>query len=251
MDYTDYLQGATNSHFWFRAKLDLIKVLTAKILVKPNQKVLIVGAGTGEELKLLEKSSEVYIIDIDEKALELIPRGLCKEKRRGDICCSSFEDNFFDLVLCFDVLEHIADDKLALLEISRLLKTEGKFIFTVPAYNFLYSPHDTALRHFRRYSRNSLRKKLSYFKQIKCGYWFSALFFPVLLKRVIKDNYFNFKREILPDSALKLPAAINGLFYKILSLENFCIGHNLGLPFGLTLYGVYQNNKIIFQDAGR
>lgn len=251
MDYTDYLQGATDKHFWFRGKLGLIETLTAKSLVNPGQKILVVGAGTGEELKLLSKCSEVYIIDIDEKALMMIPQGLYKEKRKEDICSSSFKEDFFDLVFCFDVLEHIADDELALSKISRLLKKNGRLVFTVPAFNFLYSRHDTALRHFRRYDQRSLKKRLSLFKQVKSGYWFSVLFFPVFLKRAVMDKCFNREKGTLPDSALKLPSPINNLFYAILSLENFFIRHNLGLPFGLTLYGIYQNNKTDLRDEHR
>lgn len=49
-----------------------------------------------------------------------------------DICHTSFPPGAFDFILSSDVLEHVPDPQSALCEINRILKPEGKFIFTVP-----------------------------------------------------------------------------------------------------------------------
>ncbi len=49
-----------------------------------------------------------------------------------DLMKLSYEDNYFDIVLTSDVLEHVPDYRQALNEISRVLKPDGCFIFTVP-----------------------------------------------------------------------------------------------------------------------
>ncbi len=52
-----------------------------------------------------------------------------------DLMKLSYIDNDFDIVLTSDVLEHVPDYKRALAEISRILKADGAFIFTVPWLN--------------------------------------------------------------------------------------------------------------------
>ena len=45
-----------------------------------------------------------------------------------------YEDNFFDLIICSEVLEHLDDYHAALKEIYRVLKPAGKFLPSVPSY---------------------------------------------------------------------------------------------------------------------
>ncbi|MFC7479995.1 class I SAM-dependent methyltransferase [Luedemannella flava] len=61
-----------------------------------------------------------------------------------------------DLVIALDVLEHIDDDARAAAEIDRVLRPGGTLIASVPCDMRLWSPHDVALGHVRRYTRESL-----------------------------------------------------------------------------------------------
>ena len=63
----------------------------------------------------------------------------------------------FDLITCLDVIEHVADDRVALAELHRVCRPGGFMLVTVPAYQALWSRHDEANHHYRRYSRGSLR----------------------------------------------------------------------------------------------
>ena len=59
----------------------------------------------------------------------------------------------FDLILCLDVIEHVADDLEFLTDLGRrFLRPGGKLLCSVPAWPVLFSRHDVALRHFRRYT---------------------------------------------------------------------------------------------------
>jgi len=66
----------------------------------------------------------------------------------------------FDLILALDVLEHIEDDRGAVDRVTELLAPGGRFLVTVPALPCLWSLHDVAHHHFRRYTRASLSKLL-------------------------------------------------------------------------------------------
>jgi SAM-dependent methyltransferase len=62
----------------------------------------------------------------------------------------------FDSVVYIDVLEHIEDDREELRRASALLRPGGHLIVLAPAHQFLYSPFDKAIGHYRRYSRHDL-----------------------------------------------------------------------------------------------
>lgn len=151
------------------------------------------------------------------------------------MCSIPFKDGFFDEVVAFDVLEHIEDDGKAVQEIRRVLKDNGSLIFTVPAFNFLFSSHDRALNHFRRYNTHMIHHLLRNFTRIYVSFWVFSLFIPVALQRMVKKNEANPRVHYS-----SLPAFINAIFYKILTIENWLIQKGVSLPFGTTLCGVYK-----------
>ncbi len=63
----------------------------------------------------------------------------------------------FDTILYLDVLEHIEDDRGQAERASRLLNPGGHLIVLAPAHQCLFSPFDTAIGHYRRYSLKQLR----------------------------------------------------------------------------------------------
>ena len=77
----------------------------------------------------------------------------------SDISDWSGEDKF-DCIILGDVLEHIEDDKAAMRKIHGMLTPNGCIVVNVPAYQALFSKHDVALGHKRRYSNRELKGKL-------------------------------------------------------------------------------------------
>lgn len=67
----------------------------------------------------------------------------------------------FDLVLLLDVLEHVQDDAAFLRDVLARLRGGGTVIVSVPAWPWLYGPHDVHLGHCRRYSPAGARRLLS------------------------------------------------------------------------------------------
>jgi SAM-dependent methyltransferase len=202
---------------------------------KKGLNILDVGVGTGDELEILQEYGTIDVIDICPDALEIIPEDFVGIKRCLDICETNLPSESYDIVVAFDVLEHIKKDNEAMDEIKRLLKSDGFFIYTVPAFDFLFSNHDRALGHIRRYSRSELNELSSGMLMIKTGYWMFSLFLPVALKRLISKSDKSEKSDLK-----KLPEVINEVLYRILTFENVMIRKGLIFPFGLTMFGIYK-----------
>jgi SAM-dependent methyltransferase len=63
----------------------------------------------------------------------------------------------FDTILYMDVLEHIADDKHEMEQAARLLAPGWCLVILAPDHQFLFSPFDAAIGHYRRYGLKALR----------------------------------------------------------------------------------------------
>ncbi|MGD2080511.1 MAG: class I SAM-dependent methyltransferase [Nitrospirota bacterium] len=231
MDYGDYKAGASSDFFWFRGKRGLIKVLLGKAGVRKSSRILNVGAGTGDDLSVLRAFGEVFVVDVLSEALDMVPEGVAAEKKVGDASELDYPEGFFDVVVAFDLLEHVEEDAKAVGEIYRVLKPGGKFLFTVPAFNFLFSEHDRRLGHFRRYSKKSLSQLLGDFDSVKMGYWMSTLFFPLAVQRLVL-------RGRRGGSFPRLPKLLDRIFYGFLETENALIRAGLPMPVGSTIYGL-------------
>ena len=250
MDYKDLQAGQNKENFWFKSKNNLIEVLMQKIclatpdLAKRDKnekrlKILNVGAGAGADLKILNKFGNVYVVDINQNALLFVDKKLCVEKRLADACSLPYDNNFFDIVVSFDVFEHIKNDKRAVSEIYRVLKDNGALIFTAPAFQFLFSSHDKALNHQRRYNKKNIKLLLYKFSNLKIFYWNFLLFIPIAAIRL-----FNKKASPKIDNANLYPW-LNALFYKLLSVDNFLIKNGISMPIGLSIAGFcYKLSKL-------
>lgn len=113
-----------------------------------GKRVLVVGAGTGGEVVVLHRrGADVYGIEPDEKAYEIVclktkQLGLKDDKvlKHGaeDI---PFPDDYFDFVYCYTVLEHVQDIERALDEMVRVSNPRGYVFIQTPDYRFPYEGH--------------------------------------------------------------------------------------------------------------
>ncbi len=67
----------------------------------------------------------------------------------------------FDSIVCFNVLEHVGDDEVALRTFHELLAPGGCVLLLVPAHEWLSSPFDRAVGHERRYTAAPMRALLA------------------------------------------------------------------------------------------
>lgn len=227
----DIREAGTKSDFWIRAKIRLIDILLSSLKTK-DARILDLGCGTGEDLPTLNRYGTVDVIDTDRKTLDMLPRHLYAEKRQGSAEKIDFPSNSFDIVAAFDVIEHVKDDKKAMIEIRRVLRDGGYFVFTVPAFQQFYSAHDKALGHYRRYNKPMLRQLFDGLEIKKLDYWNSSLFLPMSIFRIVR------KGSDTADTSLNLPFITNELLYYVLCGEDLLAKTGLPMPFGLTIYGV-------------
>jgi SAM-dependent methyltransferase len=79
---------------------------------------------------------------------------------RGAATAQPVDAHRLDLEGAIDVLEHILDHDTAVPEVHRALRPDGTFLIAVPADPRLWSEHDVAVDHVRRYTRVTLREVL-------------------------------------------------------------------------------------------
>jgi SAM-dependent methyltransferase len=128
--------------------------------------VLEVGAGLGANTELL-KSARVVSWTCLEPDPELVQRMRAAFLGRAILAdCHILQGSTsvmaspaqFDAVLYMDVLEHIDDDRGELERAARLTRRGGFMIVLAPAHQWLYTPFDESIGHFRRYTRTSLAR---------------------------------------------------------------------------------------------
>ncbi|MCS7093221.1 MAG: class I SAM-dependent methyltransferase [Patescibacteria group bacterium] len=178
----NFLQSEIDPAFLERARYILEKVETLK-----PKKVLDAGCGRGFYLKALTYFPfirEIHGIDINDHYLKIANQITSDDSRvfvkKQSIQKTSYQDNYFDLIICSEVIEHLKDDVGALRELKRVLKDKGYLIITVPneEFPFLWDPLNWILMKFfkihvnkntwwlagiwadheRLYSSNNLRK---------------------------------------------------------------------------------------------
>ena len=89
------------------------------------------------------------------------------------------EAGWADAVLLLDVLEHLDDDVAALVTARRALRPSGLLVITVPAYRWLWSGHDVALGHRRRYTARELSRVVERAElAVVHASYFNTLLFP-------------------------------------------------------------------------
>jgi SAM-dependent methyltransferase len=214
---------AREDHFWMqwrlRAFLEQLKAL--KVDLNAPCKVLEIGCGDGVLRRQLEASSSWVIdgADINMEALNRTPLV------RGD---TFFYDIFdrrsefagsYDVIILFDVLEHIADEKAFLDAVRFHLKKDGMLYINVPALQGLFSRYDEAVGHLRRYDKAMMATLAGSagLEMVNMRYWgFSMLPLLSLRRAMVKNeipSQATIKRGFEPPGALanKAMKALMGL----------------------------------------
>lgn len=153
----DRMEAIDSEHWWFVARRRIVAGLVAAFAPKRPLRLLEVGAGTGSNLAMLQTFGTVDAIEPDEgaRAIAAARSGIAVG---GGYLPGGVDlpDATYDVVLLLDVLEHVEDDLGALQLLRRKMAPGGRLILTVPAAPWMWSGHDVAHHHHRRYTRATL-----------------------------------------------------------------------------------------------
>ncbi|NMO56900.1 methyltransferase domain-containing protein [Actinoplanes sp. TBRC 11911] len=156
-DEVTKLAALEDRHWWYAERRSLVsKQLKRLGPPKPGDQALDIGSAAGGNSAVLARHGwSVTAADLSTTAVTLAAsRGI--RVVNSDITRLPVKTESLGLVTAFDVLEHVPDDKSAIGEIYRVLRRGATTLITVPASMSLWSQHDVAVGHVRRYSRAEL-----------------------------------------------------------------------------------------------
>ncbi|CCO09090.1 class I SAM-dependent methyltransferase [Desulforamulus hydrothermalis] len=219
------------SHWWYKGRREIIGQVI-KPYLQPAMKILDAGCGAGGNMEYMLKYGSVVGVDI---APEMVKH--CRKKGLSAYCESitalPFADHVFDLVICLDVLEHLADERAALAELTRVVRPGGVVVVSVPAFNWLWGEHDILNNHYRRYNYGQLNRLVKEFPlSIERTTYFNFFLLPIVWAvRQFKNSlpgFLNKRTDLYLGSG-----RLNRLFYQVLKIEQlilvFC-----NLPVGVS-----------------
>ena len=225
-----------NEHWWFLTRRKIIAdIIDKKVNKSKNSILLDFGCGTGGVLDELSKKYITYGADMSELAI-----GFCRKRNLNNIFTNDhFFNNLeykgkFDIITALDVIEHVDEDKELLKRLKDLLADDGSIVITVPAYQFLFGPHDITNMHKRRYTRKTFKRvvedagykiyKLSYFNTIVAP----LIIFRRLLVKILGEQDEHSADDDIPNKFF------NTVLKFIFGLEKYLLPY-ISMPFGISI----------------
>jgi SAM-dependent methyltransferase len=224
----EYLAAAENKHWWFRARNRAI-VWILRSRVYGIKSFLEVGCGTGfvisgiaEAFPALELEATEYFEDGLVFARQRLPQ--CRVRQLDATAMA--EQNAYDCIGSFDVIEHIDADECVLSNFKKALRPGGFLLLTVPQHPWLWSSADDYAHHVRRYTYPELRRKVlhSGFRIEYCTSFVSLLLPLMALQRLSSRN-----QNYNPDDEFKINPLLNAALYLVMQIELTLL--RLGLRF--------------------
>jgi len=227
------MRSLENVHWWFGGRRYLVRGLIRRLGLR-NPVILDAGCGTGFARRELAEAGTVIGLDACEAAFT--PQA---DSHQVGGCIAlieraPFAHDTFDLVVAMDVLEHLEDDGPALREIHRVCRPNGYLFVTVPAYEWLWSRHDDALGHRRRYSAAELAAKVreAGFAVCSSSYLVTAVFPCAAAYRILRRRSV---QEPVTSDLFPVPRPLNFILKLVMRIECW-LAWRMNLPFGLTAF---------------
>lgn len=227
-----------DTHWWFASRRAIVDRIIGRLELPRDAAILEPGCGTGGNFPMLARRGRLFAIDADESAIGFAQaRSLARVARAFLPGTIPFGDQLFDLIVMTDVLEHLDDPAGSLRALHERARPGGWLLLTVPAMAWLWSDHDVAHHHRRRYGAAELRALVT-----TAGFdvnylsYYNFLLFPLiagarLLQRLRAGDRDGINHR--HDLAMP-PAAINSMLTRLFSSERHIIG-TARIAFGVSL----------------
>jgi SAM-dependent methyltransferase len=232
--YTAAYADLHRRHWWWRVRerilLDRIRELRGDRA--RSARILDIGCGAGLLFDALEQFGHVEGIESDRIAVE--QSGRWRSRIHLGTLDTFTADSAFDLILALDVVEHVRTPETMLRQAARLLAPDGRMLITTPAFQWLWTSHDTLNHHFKRYTAAEMRRvgRNAGLEPIETRYLFQSLIVAKLLVRA---------REALRpslDSVPRIPTPmLNRALERWFRAENAVAGW---LPFGSSVMAIVR-----------
>lgn len=238
------LHALEADHWWYRGMRAIYTRLLCRNMHAKAVSVLDIGCGSGGNFPVLAPYGPVVGLDLAAVALELWP-----ERPAGLVQASAvaipFENSSFDLVTLLALVEHVDDDIGVLREAARVCTPEGIVMVNVPAYQFLWTDHDEANRHIRRYRARELTEKArsAGLRVVTMSYANTFLFPVALVTRSIQRVHQRIVHTGTPRvDMFPVPEPLNTWLAQLLSLEGLLMNW-IRLPFGVSIVAILAPDK--------
>lgn len=236
MDASIYARMAEidGAHWWFAARRRIIAALIeAQAPKKSGMRILEVGCGTGSNLALLQGYGTVDAIEPDDFARAFASDRSGVAVKGGYLPDGvALDDSYYDFIVLLDVLEHIPGDLEALRALRRKLAPGGRLMVTVPANPWMWSDHDVAHHHQRRYTAATLVDVFA-----RAGFrarhrtHFNTLLFPLIVG--VRALHKLTGKKGGDDDAMPSPF-VNRMLDRLFGAERYLVARG-SLPFGVSL----------------
>ncbi|MCY7398729.1 MAG: class I SAM-dependent methyltransferase [Sphingomonas bacterium] len=234
----DRMAELDQQHWWFTARRRILSEVIRRVVRPPAKaRILELGCGTGHNLDMLGAFGSVEASELDDHARALASKRLGRAIEQAALPdLSRFPADSYDMVALLDVLEHVVDDKGSLAAIFTRLKPDGALLLTVPANPWMWSAHDVAHHHHRRYRKReiaALARAAGY--EIDLLSPFNTMLFPLIAGVRVLNKV---RGHDSADDAL--PARpVNRVLDRLFGVEAGLIGR-LPFPFGVSLVAVLR-----------
>ncbi len=239
-DYAQRYRFLWETHWWWRARVSFLLGWIERLHRRaPCARILDVGCGDGLFFERLERFGRVEGLEAD-AALIADPRWTSRI-RAGALDRGFLGGGDFDLVLLLDVLEHIADDAGALEAAGTALRPGGYLLLTVPALPWLWSRHDEANAHFRRYGPRALRSVLAGagFEVETLRFFYAWTVLPLLIRRWLAPA-----GKGTSDYGVAVPPAAINRALTALSRCEHAVGRYVRWPLGTSLLAIARRPEV-------
>jgi SAM-dependent methyltransferase len=228
-------------HWWYRGRRRVINAQLERLELPRGGAVLDAGCGSGRTMDDLARWGSVAGFDFNQLGVEHARARGHADVRHARVEEIPWPDESFDLITCLDVIEHTPDDVASLRELRRVARPGATLLVTVPAYQVLWSSHDVANHHYRRYRRPALvaAGRSAGWEPVTVTYFNSLLLPAAAVVRLLERLRRRPRPTDRPHSEMT-PPALDRVLQLPMWGEAAAIRLGVRLPAGLSLMAVFR-----------